>query len=53
VTARAHVADWNGEILQGLATVYNEAKKPVVEFSSTFKIAKDTVIREKTECENL
>ena len=45
VTARATVIKQEGEILQGQATVYNEEKRPVLEFSSTFKVAKDNIIR--------
>lgn len=46
VTARAKVTTQEGRALRGQATVYNEAEKAVLEFSSTFKIAKDTNIRE-------
>ena len=46
VTARARVTNQKGKILQGQATVYNEAERPVLEFFSTFKIAKDKSIRE-------
>jgi uncharacterized protein (TIGR00369 family) len=45
VTARAKVIKQEGRILQGQATVYNEEEKPVLEFSSTFKVAKDSIIR--------
>jgi uncharacterized protein (TIGR00369 family) len=44
VTARAKVFKQQGRILQGRATVYNEAERPVLEFSSTFKIARDSHI---------
>ena len=45
VTARAKVMHQEGRILQGQATVYNEEERPVLEFSSTFKVAKDSIIR--------
>ena len=48
VTARARVTSQDGRIVQGQATVYDEAKKAVLEFSSTFKIAKDTRIKNIT-----
>jgi acyl-CoA thioesterase len=44
VTARAKVVDRQGEILKGHATVYDEEGRAVMEFFSTFKIAKDTKI---------
>ncbi len=45
VTAKARVTSQEGRTLQGQATVYDEAEKAVLEFSSTFKIAKDTRIK--------
>jgi len=45
VTARAKVLGREGKILKGRAIVYNEDERPVLEFSSTFKIAEDAVIR--------
>ncbi len=48
VTAEAKVISREGTILKGQATVYNEEKRAVIEFSSTFKIARDTVIRSIT-----
>jgi uncharacterized protein (TIGR00369 family) len=45
VTAKATVTSQEGRILRGQATVYDEAEKAVLEFSSTFKIAKDTRIK--------
>jgi acyl-CoA thioesterase len=45
VTARAKVLQQEGRILQGQATVYNEDERPVLECSSTFKVAKDSIIR--------
>jgi acyl-CoA thioesterase len=46
VTAKAEVTNQNGKILQGFATVYNEEKRAVLEFSSTFKMAKEKKIRD-------
>ena len=45
VTAKAQVVDRKAEMLQGQATVYDEAQRPVMEFSSVFKIAKDARIK--------
>lgn len=45
VTARAKVLDREGRILKGHATVYDEENRAVMEFTSTFKMAKDTAIR--------
>lgn len=45
VTARAKILKQEGRILQGQATVYNEEERPILEFSSTFKVAKDSTIR--------
>jgi uncharacterized protein (TIGR00369 family) len=45
VTAKARVANREGRILQGQSTVFNEDERPILEFSSTFKIAKDKRIR--------
>ena len=45
VTAKAMVLNRKEETLMGQATVYDEAKRPVMAFSSTFKIAKDAKIR--------
>lgn len=46
VTAKARVVNQSREILQGFATVYNEEKRAVLEFSSTFKMAKEKRIRD-------
>jgi len=46
VTARARVTNQSGKILQGFATVYNEENRAVLEFSSTFKMAKEKRIRD-------
>ena len=48
VTAEANVTSHEGNTLNGQATVYNEDKRKVIEFSSTFKIAKDTSIKNIT-----
>jgi uncharacterized protein (TIGR00369 family) len=45
VTAKAEVISQEGRQLRGKATLYNEDGKAVLEFYSTFKIAKDTRIR--------
>ena len=45
VTAKADVISREGRTLKGQALVYNEEKRPVLEFSSIFKIARDTEIR--------
>jgi uncharacterized protein (TIGR00369 family) len=48
VTAEAKVIDQEGRIIKGQATIYDEEKKPVMEFLSTFKIARDPRIKEIT-----
>jgi acyl-coenzyme A thioesterase PaaI-like protein len=45
VTAKAQVSDQTGNIFQGQATIFDENGRPVQEFSSTFKIARDRAIR--------
>ena len=45
VTARAEIIKQEGRMIQGQATVYNDEKRPVLEFASTFKVAKDSIIR--------
>lgn len=45
VTAKAQVVDRKAETLRGQATVYDETQRPVMEFSSVFKIAKDARIK--------
>ena len=52
VTAEAKVTGREGNILKGQATVYNEDQRAVIEFSSTFKIAKDAVIRDIAFADN-
>jgi uncharacterized protein (TIGR00369 family) len=46
VTAKAKVTNQSEKILQGFATVYNEDKRAVLEFSSTFKMAREKRIRD-------
>jgi acyl-CoA thioesterase len=45
VTAEARVVNREGRTLQGQATVCDEEQKPVLEFSSTFKVARDSSIK--------
>lgn len=45
VSAKAQVFHREGESLHGRATVYDEENRPVMKFSSTFKIAKNARIR--------
>jgi uncharacterized protein (TIGR00369 family) len=45
VSARARVTNQKERILQGQATVYNEEERPVLAFTSTFKMAKDKKIK--------
>ena len=45
VTAEAQIIKQEGRMIQGQATVYNDDKRPVLEFASTFKVAKDKIIR--------
>ena len=45
VTAKAEIVKLEGRIIQGLATVFNDEERPVLEFASTFKLAKDSIIR--------
>ncbi len=42
VTAKAKVLEREGRILKGRATVYDEENRAVMEFSSVFKIARDS-----------
>jgi acyl-CoA thioesterase len=44
VTAKAHVLGRQDRTLTGQATVFNEEDRPVLEFRSTFKIARDSNI---------
>lgn len=45
VTAKAEIIKQEGRMIQGQATVYNDEERPVLEFASTFKVAKDSIIR--------
>ena len=45
VTAEARVVHREGRILKGQATIYDEERKAVMEFASTFKIAADAKIK--------
>jgi acyl-CoA thioesterase len=45
VTAKAHVLGRQDRILTGQALVYNEEDRPVLEFQSSFKIARDSNVR--------
>ena len=45
VTAKAQVEPGEGRILQGQATVCNEKGRAVLEFTSIFKMARDSKIR--------
>lgn len=45
VTAKARVVDRKADTLRGQATVYDEGERPVMAFSSVFKIARDASIK--------
>ena len=45
VTARGKITKREGEVLWGQALIYNDVNKPVMEFSSAYKIAQDTRIQ--------
>ncbi len=45
VTAKAEVLKRDGRNLQGTAILYDDEGRAVLEFSSAFKVAKDSVIR--------
>jgi len=45
VTAEAQIVEKEGRIVKGRAIVYNDEKRPVAEFSSIFKIARDAQIK--------
>jgi acyl-CoA thioesterase len=45
VTARAKVVSREGRVLRGEATLYDDEERPVLEFASTFKVARNTKIR--------
>lgn len=46
VTAEARVLDREDRTIRGQATVFNEEGRPVLEFRSTFRIARDSAIRD-------
>lgn len=46
ITAKAQVLGRQDRTIRGKATVFNEEGRPVLEFQSTFKIARDSVIRD-------
>ncbi|MDJ0801897.1 MAG: PaaI family thioesterase [Desulfobacterales bacterium] len=46
VTARAKVAVVKGRELEGRVQVYDDQKRPVLDFKATFKIARDARIRD-------
>jgi len=45
VTAEAHVAGRRGRDLEGQATVFDDRRREVMQFTSTFKIARDARIQ--------
>src|SRR5512135_811094 len=45
VTARAEVSKRDGRALQGTAILYDDEGRAVLEFSSNFKVARDSAIR--------
>jgi len=45
LTAKARVIERQGRIVKGRAIVYDAEERAVMEFLSTFKIARDTAIR--------
>lgn len=45
ILARAEVFEKEGRLLKGRATIFDDRNRAVMEFSSTFKIAKDTQIK--------
>jgi uncharacterized protein (TIGR00369 family) len=45
VTAEAQVVSREGRTLHGRAIIYDEKQRPVLEFASTFKIARDSDVR--------
>lgn len=48
ITAKAKIIGKEDRIIKGQAILYNEEDKPVMEFSSTFKMAKDAKIKNVT-----
>jgi uncharacterized protein (TIGR00369 family) len=49
ITARAEAIIEGDRTIRGKATVYNEENRPVLEFQSLFKIARDRQIKTPTE----
>ena len=47
ITARAEAKIEGGRTIQGTAIVYNDEDKPILEFQSLFKIAKDRQIKKQ------
>jgi len=45
ITARARVTGREERRIEGRATIFNEEDRPVLEFTSVFKIAKDRTVR--------
>jgi len=45
VTAKAKVVERQGRTLKGRATLYDDEERTVMQFFSTFKIARDTTIK--------
>jgi acyl-CoA thioesterase len=45
VTAKAKMTGREGRIITGEATLFDEEKRPVLEFRSTFKMAKDATVK--------
>jgi acyl-CoA thioesterase len=45
VTAEAQVVSQEERTLQGQAVIYDEEQRPVLEFTSTFKVARDSNIK--------
>jgi uncharacterized protein (TIGR00369 family) len=45
VTAKARVVDRQGRTLKGRATIFDDEERAVMEFSSTFRIARDATIK--------
>jgi uncharacterized protein (TIGR00369 family) len=48
ITAQAKIIEKEGRTLKGQATLFDEENRPVLEFNSTFKIAKDARIKNVT-----
>ena len=48
ITAKAKIVEKEGRTLKGQATLFDEGNRSVLEFNSTFKIAKDARIKNVT-----